>query len=118
LSAAWVGFVIPFPFGSAMPYGALLYDFPVSLNCPFDCLTMYAATGESAIPTCWRPLWIARLAAFWSGYTWTPTPGFPAFLHLPFWAVASDACVVPRSTPTEWPQRSASDLIVGPPDVT
>src|SRR5262249_30988275 len=109
---------MPLPFGTAMPYGAGLDGCPLSSNLAVDCFTVYAVTGVSAIPTCWRPLWIARLAAFWSGYTWTPTPGFPAFLHLPFWAVASDACVVPRSTPTEWPQRSASDLIVGPPDFT
>src|SRR5436309_12762382 len=98
-----------------MPYGAVPYGLPTSLNCPLDFLTWYAATGESAIPTSARPLERARFAPFWSGNTSRVTAGLPAALHFLPCAVASAASVVPFSTATLWPQRSARLLIVGPP---
>ena len=67
------------------------------------------------MPTSARPLESARFAPFWSGKTDTVTPGLPAAVHFLPCAVASSACVVPFSTATLWPQRSASVLIVGPP---
>src|SRR6478609_3034163 len=66
---------------------------------------MYAATGESAMPTWARPLESARFAWFWSLKADTLTLGLPALLHFLFWAVASACCVVPFSTATVLPQR-------------
>src|SRR5439155_20705029 len=67
------------------------------------------------MPTCARPLDSARFAPFWSGKTSTFTAALPAALHFLPCAVASAACVVPFSTATVRPQRSARVLIVGPP---
>src|SRR3954451_6022282 len=91
-SAALITGASPLFLGIAMPYGAKPYDLPTSLNCPFDCLTRKAATGESAIPTCARPLESARLAPFWSGKVRTFAALAPHFL---LWASASACCVVP-----------------------
>src|SRR4051794_14056702 len=107
--AACTGFCMPLFFGIAMPYGASPYGWPETLNWPLDCLAMYAATGESAMPTSARPLDSARFAPFWSGNTSTVT------LHFFACAWASVCWVVPFSTATLWLQRSASVLIVGPP---
>jgi hypothetical protein len=70
---------------------------------------MYAATGESAIPTSARPLEMARFAPFWSGNVRTLT------LHFFAWVPASVCCVVPFSTATVLPHRSASAPTAGTP---
>ena len=54
------------------------------------------------MPTSARPLEIARFAPFWSGKT------EHVDLALLGLASASSCWVVPFSTATEWPQRSAS----------
>src|SRR5436305_1695312 len=114
-SAARIGLSRPLPLGIAIPYGALAKLWPTSLNCPLDFLTWYSATGESAKPSCARPVDTARLAPFWSGNGRMVTAGLPAFLHLPLWVWASVSSVVPFSTATVCPQRSLIELIVVPP---
>ena len=64
--AASTGLAIPLFFGIAIPYGAVPYGWPDSLNVPPDCFTWYSATGESAMATSARPEDSARLTAFWS----------------------------------------------------
>src|SRR5919199_374526 len=69
------------------------------------------------MPTWARPLDRARFAPFWSGKVSSLIVGFPAAVHFLVWAVTSACCVVPFSTATDLPQRSASDVTLGPPEL-
>ena len=67
------------------------------------------------MPMSARPLLIARFAPFWSGKTDSFTAGLPAATHFLLCAVTSAACVVPFSTATFLPHRSARLPTIGPP---
>src|SRR5256885_9471385 len=112
-----------------MPYGATLHGLPLSASCPPDCFTWYPVTGWSAQPTCEWPLRRSASASVCFVKLWTVMSTLPPFLQLsasplisepsgflPMYPYASASSVVPVSTATVRPHRSAGPLIVGPPD--
>src|SRR5439155_3245718 len=105
----------PVPLGVRDPVGGLVVRLPLHLDLPVGRLADVGrpgGVGHADLPPAARD---RQFRGVLSGYTETLTPDFPADLHFPFCLVESSAWVVPRSTPTECPQRSASELIVGPP---
>ena len=65
------------------------------------------------MPSSARPLAIARLTGFWPGKLSTVTAFLPSLVHFELCLVASSCSVVPFSTATVLPQRSAILLTPG-----